>query len=89
MFVVKGREERATGVIRDIGLGGVFVETSTPAAFGAELVVHVHIPGELSAFALPGVVRWVRADGMGVQFAMLGARETYAITEIVKTSENR
>lgn len=84
VFVVKGREERATGITRDIGIGGMFIETPTPAPFGAEIVVHVHLPGEASAFAFVGVVRWVRAEGMGVQFGMMGARETYAITEIVR-----
>jgi Tfp pilus assembly protein PilZ len=84
VFIVKGSDARSVGITRDLGLGGVFVETAAPAAFGAELVVHLHLPGEPSAFALPGVVRWVRSDGMGVQFGMLGARETFAITEIVR-----
>ncbi len=88
VFVVKGREERSTGTTRDLGIGGVYVETATPAAFGAELLVHIHLPGEASSYALPGVVRWVRADGMGVQFGMLGAKETYAITEIVKVARD-
>ena len=87
VFIAKGREDRATGTTRDLGLGGVYVETPNPAAFGAEVVVHLHIPGEASAYALPGVVRWVRADGMGVQFGMLGAKETFAITEIVRQSQ--
>ena len=33
---------------------------------------------------IPGVVRWTRPDGMGVQFGLLGARETHAITELTK-----
>jgi hypothetical protein len=35
---------------------------------------------------LPGIVRWTKQDGMGVQFRLLGARETHAITEIMRTS---
>ncbi len=84
VFIAKGREERSTGTTRDLGIGGVYIETATPSAFGAEIVVHIHLPGEPSAIALPGVVRWVRADGMGVQFGNLGAKETFAITEIVR-----
>jgi hypothetical protein len=42
---------------------------------------------EKAPFALPGVIRWMRNGGMGVQFGLLGARETYTITEVVKKSE--
>lgn len=83
VFVLKGNDERHTGASRDISLGGMFIETTTQAAFGAEIVVHVHVPGEAQAFALPGIVRWVGKEGMGVQFGMLGARETHTITELV------
>lgn len=83
VFVLKGKDERHTGTSRDISLGGMFIETATQAAFGAEIVVHVHVPGEAQAFALPGIVRWVGKEGMGVQFGMLGARETHTITELV------
>ncbi len=83
VFALKGKEERLTGTSRDISLGGMFIETTTPTAFGAEIVVHVHVPGETQGFALPGIVRWVGKEGMGVQFGMLGARETHTITELV------
>jgi DNA-binding NarL/FixJ family response regulator len=29
-----------------------------------------------------GTVRWTSKSGMGLQFGLLGARETYAITEV-------
>ena len=66
----------------------MFIETKTPEAFGADVVVHVHVPGEASAFALPGKVRWTAHDGMGIQFGNLGARETHTITELVAAHEN-
>jgi len=87
VFSRKGQSERVTGQSTDISLGGMFIETTQPAPFGAEIVVHVHVPGEPSAFALPGVVRWVRSDGMGVQFGLLGARETHTITELVRAGQ--
>jgi hypothetical protein len=46
--------------------------------------VHITLPGQKVAFALPCVVRWTGADGMGVQFGLIGARETHAITEITR-----
>lgn len=81
-FVVKGKEEATAGVGKDIAIGGMFVETAAPAAFGADIVVHVQLPGQKEAIALPGVVRWVRDGGMGVQFGLLGAVETHIITEL-------
>jgi hypothetical protein len=83
--VAKGSTERSSGRSRDISVGGMFILTPTPLAFGADLVVHVTLPGEKSPFAMPGVVRWSKAgEGMGIQFGLLGARETHAITELTK-----
>jgi type IV pilus assembly protein PilZ len=86
-FAIKGDPVRRHGKAHDISLGGMFVETPTPPNFGAEVVIYITLPGEKSAFALPGVIRWTRNGGMGVQFGLLGARETYTITEAVKKSE--
>jgi type IV pilus assembly protein PilZ len=47
-------------------------------------VVHLWIPGQRAALAIPGVVRWARDGGMGVQFGLLGARETHAIMSLVQ-----
>lgn len=81
-FSLKGKTETFEGVAKDISVGGMFVETTTAAPFGAEIVVHLVLPGSDATQSLPGVVRWVRTDGMGVQFGLLGARETHLITEI-------
>lgn len=85
-FVVKGHDGYAEGIGKDISIGGIFVETEAPAAFGAELSVRVRLrtPTGDQDFDLPGVVRWTRQGGMGVQFGLLGALETHAITELGK-----
>lgn len=83
-FVAKGRDARVAGTAKDISLGGMFLETSTPLGHNVSLVVYVTIPGEKGPFALPGIVRWTRPDGMGIQFDLLGARETHAIAEFTK-----
>jgi len=84
-FGAKGSTERTAGRAKDVSVGGMFIVTTTPLSFGAELVVHVTLPGQKSPFALPGVVRWSKTDeGMGVQFGLIGARETHAITELTK-----
>lgn len=81
-FSVKGKPGKSEGLAKDISVGGMFIETSTPASFGAVVVVHLMLPGANDMLALPGVVRWVRDGGMGVQFGLLGAVETHIITEI-------
>jgi hypothetical protein len=88
VFLRKGGAEHTTGQSTDISLGGMFVQTAAPAPFGAAIEIHLHVPGEPSAFVLPAVVRWTGGGGMGVQFGLLGARETHAITELVAEHED-
>jgi len=85
-FSVKGTPA-GDGIGKDISIGGMFVETATTAAFGAEVIIHMRLTTAKGPqdFNLPGVVRWVRTGGMGVQFRSLGALETNAITELGKS----
>src|ERR1700689_125633 len=73
--------QKAPGIAKDISLGGTFVETALPAAFGAMVLVGFTFPGE-RPMVLPGTVRWTSARGIGIQFGLLGAQETHSITEI-------
>jgi hypothetical protein len=70
-------------VATNVSLGGAFIETLTPAAFGARIVVLLPLPGMHYPAAIPSVVRWVSAEGMGVQFGMMGARETHALMQLL------
>ena len=81
-FSHRGGTERTAGRATDISLGGMFIETPAAAPFGGEIVVHMQLPGQRAPLAIPGVVRWAGPKGMGVQFKLLGARETHAITEL-------
>lgn len=86
-FTAKGSSNTEHGIGKDISIGGIFIQTHQPAAFGAEVIVKVRLfaaSGMEEEFALPGVVRWVRERGMGVQFGLLGVQETHAITELEK-----
>jgi hypothetical protein len=74
----------ADAIAVDISLGGMFIVTKRPAPFGAEIRIYARLHGAEGEFALPAIVRWTKADGMGVQFGPLGAKETLAITEIVR-----
>ena len=72
-----------TGLAKDISVGGMFVETSGTMAFGGELTIVVRLPSAKTDFRLPAVVRWVKPGGFGVQFGLMGARETHALTELM------
>lgn len=71
------------GQVKDMSIGGMFVESSEPVAFGSEitLVVKGQAARELR---LPGLVRWFEGRGFGVQFGLLGAYATHALVDLVK-----
>jgi len=78
--------EAAVGIAKDVSIGGMFIETAAPAPFGAAVLVSFEPSGFVRAVLVPATVRWTRVDGMGVQFGLLGARETHAITEMTRAS---
>jgi Tfp pilus assembly protein PilZ len=87
LFTKKGQDDFIEALGRDISLGGMFIETKAPAEFNAEIVIHLTLAEDGAEYALPAIVRWTRPNGMGIQFRQLGARETYAITAIVRRHE--
>jgi hypothetical protein len=78
------RHHTVLGTAANLSLGGMFVDAidePLAIAVGASVVLHVRISGAIHE--LPGVVRWARGGGIGVQFGLLGAAQTHAITEAV------
>jgi hypothetical protein len=71
---------------KDISLGGMFIEAEEIPAFGTTVTVVVRLPGIPADSRLPAVVRWNSAGGFGVQFGLMGARDTHAITRLMKGS---
>ena len=86
-FTTKGGRETLKGVAKDISVGGMFIETETAPAFGSEVIVRFHLPDRKEEMVLPALVRWTGSGGMGLQFGLLGARETHAITEVVRKAQ--
>lgn len=76
--------ESYNALAKDISLGGMFIEAEIVPAFGAKIQIVCRLPGMQSDSSLPAVVRWVKPGGFGVQFGLLGARETHAITELLR-----
>ncbi|MBK8256496.1 MAG: PilZ domain-containing protein [Polyangiaceae bacterium] len=77
--------ERVAASCRDISLGGAFLETAEPAPYGSTVKVFLMLPGLREEAALAATVRWVKkGEGMGVQFGVMGARETHAIIQFIQ-----
>jgi hypothetical protein len=72
------------GRSRDVSLGGMYVEAEEGLPFGTQ--VTIAMPSADGELKLPGVVRWCKPGGFGVQFGLLGARETHAITKLLRRS---
>jgi len=84
-FVVKGKPEQFDGRARDVSVGGMFIETQTPAPFGAEVTISIRLPGSGEVSQIAARTRWGRPGGMGIQFGLMGAKETHLITELART----
>jgi len=74
---------RLGGIALDVGLGGMFIEAVEVLAYGSQLTVLVRG----GAIKLPATVRWASGNGMGVQFGLLGARETHAVADLVEQAK--
>jgi hypothetical protein len=72
-----------SGMSRDMSTGGMYVEANEIPAFGTKIGLRLDAPG-LYEITLPGIVRWTKVDGFGVQFQLLGARETHALAALVR-----
>lgn len=69
---------------KNISVGGMFIETDRPVAFGGALTVEIALPNMPELAKIACTVRWTNADGMGVQFGVMGARETYGIVKLLE-----
>lgn len=67
---------------RDVSVGGMFVYSAEVPPFGTELRVSFEHEGP--SIEVPAVVRWSGPDGFGLQFGLMGARETHALTELMR-----
>jgi type IV pilus assembly protein PilZ len=73
------------GLSKDISVGGMFIESDAQLAFGTQVSIVLRLPNTKADSRLPGIVRWLKPGGFGVQFGLLGARETHAISELLKS----
>lgn len=75
-----GEGPRIEAECHDMSLGGMYIETSAPLAYGTAVRVFLRLPGMKQEMQIDAIVRWWKPTGMGVQFGVMGARETHALT---------
>ena len=78
----EGDAEPSAGQCANLSLGGMFIGTSDVVPVGTELRIWLTFP-DGSRMMLAGTVRWTTADGMGIQHELLGARDTYLLSEFL------
>jgi PilZ domain len=83
----QGEGEIVEAWSRDIGIGGMFISTETPAPYGARLKIYMELPGVQGDATIESTVRWTEKGGMGVQFGVMGVRETHAILQIIRSAD--
>jgi hypothetical protein len=69
---------------RDLGGGGIFLETSSPLPYGSLLTLRIDLPDRRAFTVLARVVRQSES-GMGVAFIDLSADDRRAVLDYVAT----
>lgn len=67
----------------DISVGGMLLAGQSAAKIGEEVVLVFELP-KLGEVQMPGFVRWSSERGIGIQFGLIGPRETHAIGGLVR-----
>ena len=78
-----GEGPRVEATCQDVSLGGMYIETSEPQPYGTALYVLLRLPGMKQEAQIKATVRWWKPTGMGVQFGVMGARETHALMTLL------
>jgi len=81
--------EPFAAVMTDLGLGGARLEGAHTPNFSAKLFISLRLPGATELSRLPATVRWTRLGSFGVEFGLLGARDTKAIVELMAEALRR
>jgi hypothetical protein len=88
-FEVEGDPEAATGWIARLSLVGVDLETLHAPAVGSRIVFYATLdPLSCEILTFQGRVQWVAGARVGVQFTELGAKETHAILQAMRSRES-
>ena len=73
----------------NISLGGLFLDSATPLELGATVQLRFMLPTQPEAVEVAGDVRWVvkkeGANGIGIRFQGLRARDVWALNQFFQS----
>lgn len=81
----------SAGQIRNISLGGVFIEIKDPPSFGSEFDLEFRLPQAAETFRCRGLVVWntksnpenSEIPGMGVRLMQIGVQDMRRLAEYI------
>ncbi|MFH0902771.1 MAG: PilZ domain-containing protein [Pseudomonadota bacterium] len=73
-----------SGVVRNISLGGVCIESQDRLRYGDRITVRLVVSSQKEPVEIAGQVRWTDLSGFGVQFDGLRARDVWALTRLLE-----
>ena len=68
----------------NLSLGGALLAAHKKYAMGQRVKIAFHVPAMTDAIEVGATVRWSNADGVGIQFDGLRARDVWALNEYFK-----
>jgi type IV pilus assembly protein PilZ len=83
VYVETDAGDTRSGWAVDIGLGGMFIEIDQVPSYASFVAITIVEP-IAPPVRIPAVVRWTTANGFGVQFGLLGARDTSALVALLE-----
>ena len=75
--------ESFDAIATNISLGGTRLEGAKVPDCGTQMTIVAKLPGSSEVSELPATVRWTGSNLFGVQFGLLGARDTRIIAEMM------
>jgi hypothetical protein len=82
VLTVEGLPQQCT--IVNLSLGGALVQAMTKLSMGAHVAIRYTVPSVKETVDVGATVRWSTAEGTGLQFDGLRARDVWALNEYFK-----
>ena len=77
-------EDHIAARTRNVAQGGAYVLTEQSIPYGTKLKIRLKFPALKEESEIEATVRWVRDDGIGLQFGSLRAVEVWAVNQLFR-----
>jgi hypothetical protein len=74
-------EVRHTATMRNVSLGGLYLNSAERPAMGTRVSLRFSVPTQKEPIEVISIVRWTDMLGFGVQFDGLRARDVWALSK--------